>query len=230
MGFDGFPKQTVTFLKNLKTNNTKAWFEANRADYQQYCVEPTLAFIEALLPIAESLDPPHKGAAKLNGSFRRLNRDVRFSKDKTPYNPRIHMIFWTGDHPNRSAGIHLVMGPGGFGYGAGHWAFEGEALDRYRAAVLDARKRATLEAALARAAEIGCEVDEPQLKTIPRGFDKEAAGAGWLRYKGIVARTMSEKSGHDPRLFTSQCTDYCSELMHAMAPLDKWVRREVEEA
>ncbi|MEX0345994.1 MAG: DUF2461 domain-containing protein [Rhizobiaceae bacterium] len=228
MGFDGFPKQTATYLKSLKKNNSKDWFEANRADYQAYVVEPALAFIEAMLPVAESLDPPHKGAAKLNGSFRRLNRDVRFSKDKTPYNPRIHMIFWTGDHPNRSAGIHLVLGPAGFGYGSGHWAFEGDALERYRSAVLDAGKRKSLEAALKSVGAIGCDVDEPPLKTIPRGYDKEAPGANWLRYKGIVARTMSEEAGHDPRLFTGDCTGYCAGLMQAMAPLNKWVREKVE--
>lgn len=230
MGFDGFPKKTVSFLKNLKKNNTKEWFEANRADYQANYVDAALGFIEALLPVAESLDPLHKGAAKLNGSLRRIHRDVRFSKDKTPYNPRIHMIFWTGDHPNRSAGIHLVMGPEGFGYGAGHWAFEPDALERYRAAVLDDKKRKALKTALAKANEIGCDLDEPHLKTVPRGFDKEAEGADLLRYKGIVARTMSDNTGHDPRLFTSECGDYCTGLMRAMAPLNKWVHDEVETA
>lgn len=230
MGFDGFPKQTVSFLKNLKKNNNKEWFEENRADYKTYYVDAALGFIEAMLPVAESLDPPHRGAAKQNGSLRRVNRDVRFSKDKTPYNPRIHMIFWTGDHPNRSAGIHLVMGPEGFGYGAGHWAFEGDALDRYRSAVLDTGKRKALEAALSKAEAVGCELDDPPLKNVPRGFDKDAAGAEMLRYKGIVARTMNDKSGHDPRLFTAECADYCAELMWAMAPLNKWVRSEVETA
>ncbi len=228
MHFTGFTKQTVLFLQELKKNNTKEWFEANRPSYQTHIVDPALAFIEAMIPVAEKLDPPHKGVAKLNGSFRRLNRDVRFSKDKTPYNPRIHMIFWTGGHPNRSAGIHLVMGPDGFGYGAGHWAFDGDALERYRAAVLDATKRRALEIALEKAKAVGCDIGEPPLKNVPRGHDKEVAGAKWLRYKGIVARAMSEKSGHDPRLFTSACTTYCTELMQAMAPLNNWVSNEVE--
>ena len=227
MGFDGFSKRTVAFLKDLKNNNNKEWFDANRGDYKAHIVEPALAFINAMSPVAEQLDPPHKSAAKLNGSFRRLNRDVRFSKDKTPYNPCVHMIFWTGDHPNRSSGIHLVLAHDGFGYGAGHWAFEGDALERYRAAVLDAAKRGALEAALAKAAKIGCELGEPTLKTVPRGYDREAPSADWLRRKEIVARTMSDSSGHDPRLFTAECGDYCAGLMRAMAPLDKWVSEEV---
>lgn len=228
MGFDGFPEDTVAYLRALRKNNSREWFEAHRDDYRRCFAEPALGLIEALLPAAESLDPPHRGEARLNGSLRRINRDVRFSKDKRPYNPRIHMIFWTGDHPNRSSGIHLVMGPDGFGYGAGHWAFEPEALSRYRAAVMDAGKRAALEAALAKARSVGCDLDEPQLKTVPRGFDGEAPGAELLRHKGIVARTLREEDGHDRRLFTADCAAYCGVLMRALAPLDKWLCEQVE--
>ena len=137
MRFDGFPEQTLRFLQALHDNNDKGWFEAHRADYEQYYLQPALALIEALAPVAGALDPPHKAEAKQNGSLRRIHRDTRFSKDKTPYQPRIHLVFWTGDHPNRSAGIHLVFAHDHFGYGGGHWAFEKGALERYRDAVAD---------------------------------------------------------------------------------------------
>lgn len=228
MNFSGFPKDTVTFLKSLKANNTREWFEAHRSDYETCYVEPALGLIEALVPVAARLDPPLQAVAKINGSLRRIHRDTRFSKDKTPYNTHMHLIFWAGDHPNRSSGIHLVMGAGGFGYGAGHWAFEPEALTRYRAAVLDERKRSALEDALATAGSVGCKLDKPHLKKVPRGFDAEAEGAGYLRYKGIVARTMDGDRGFESRLFNEDCTGYCRELMEAMAPLVRWVRREVE--
>ncbi len=228
MRFAGFPRETVLFLKGLKANNSKQWFDAHRADYDAFFVAPALALIEALAPAAQKLDPPLQAAAKMNGSLRRIYRDTRFSRDKTPYNTHMHLIFWAGDHPNRSSGIHLVLGADGFGYGAGHWAFEADALTRYRHAVLDDRKRKALEESLAIAGKAGCSLDAPHLKTVPRGFDKGAAGADYLRYKGIVARTMDGRRDFDPRLFTGECVDYCSGLMKAMAPLVGWVRSEVE--
>lgn len=228
MAFSGFPKGTVTFLRELKANNSKDWFQAHRSDYDNYYVAPALGLIETLAPIAAKLNPPLQAVAKTNGSLRRIHRDVRFSKDKTPYNTHLHLVFWAGGHPNRSSGIHLVMGHDGFGYGAGHWAFEPAVLERYRAAVLDAKKRAKLEKALAGAEEIGCTLDEPPLKNVPRGFDKEAPGAEYLRYKGIVARTQDGRREFDPRLFTAGCVGYCTELMNAMVPLVRWIREEVE--
>ncbi len=225
--FEGFPRETIAFLADLRDNNEKAWFEQHRDEYQRCFVDPALALVEALAPVAASLTPPHKAEARMNGSLRRIHRDVRFSKDKTPYNPRLHLIFWTGGHPNRSAGIHLVLEPDGLGYGSGHWAFEPDALARYRAAVGDPAKRMALEAALETAASIGCTLGEPALKTVPKGFDKDAPGADLLRYKGLVARTYGNEK-LDPRLFTPECAAYCAGIMTALAPLDAWIRTNVE--
>ncbi|MCP4184933.1 MAG: DUF2461 domain-containing protein, partial [Hyphomicrobiales bacterium] len=77
--------------------------------FQNIVVEPALQFIAAMQPIVSEFDPPLKAEARLNGSLRRIHRDVRFSKDKTPYNPRLHIIFWAGCHPNRSPACHIVL-------------------------------------------------------------------------------------------------------------------------
>ena len=227
--FDGFPRETIAFLTDLGANNEKAWFEAHRAGYERCFVDPALALVEALAPVAATLTPPHKAEARLNGSLRRIHRDVRFSKDKTPYNPQIHLIFWTGSHPNRSAGIHLVRGPQGLGYGAGHWAFEPDALARYRAALGDPEKRHALEDALRKAAAVGCTLGEPALKTVPKGFDSCAPGAELLRHKGLVARTWGNER-LDERLFTPRCAAWCAGIMTALAPLAAWIRPHVETA
>ncbi len=228
MAFEGFPKETARFLTDLKANNSREWFEAHRDDYDAFYVQPALGLVEALAPVAAKIDPPHQAVPKLNGSLRRIHRDTRFSKDKTPYNTHLHLIFWAGDHPNRSSGIHLVMGHDGFGYGAGHWAFEPDALERFRRAVLDNNKRKALEKALAGAEAIGCSLGEPALKNVPRGFDKDAPGSDYLKHKGIVARTPDDRHEFDPRLFTPQSVDYCAGLMKSLAPLVKWIRDEVE--
>ena len=65
MSFTGFPRQTLAFLKAIDANNSKDWFEAHRDEYRDYYMAPALALIEALAPVAENLDPPHKAEARL---------------------------------------------------------------------------------------------------------------------------------------------------------------------
>lgn len=224
--FQGFPKQSIDFLKSLRANNSKEWFEAHRDDYDTYYVKPAVELIEALTPVAEALNPPHHGIAKVNKSLRRVHRDTRFSKDKTPYNTSIHIVFWTGDHPNRSAGTHFVLSPDHFGFGAGHWAFEGEGLERYRAAVQIKRDMADLEAALDAAAAVSCVPGEPALKKVPRGFDADSPVANFLRRKGIVAMS-ADRDGFDERIFGSGAVSAMTDMLTALAPLNGWIKRVV---
>ena len=227
--FNGIPKQTVAFLKELKANNNREWFEAHREDYDTYFVEPALGLIEALSPVAAALDPPHEAVPKLNKSLRRIHRDTRFSKDKTPYHTHMHIVLWTGDHPNRSAGTHLVFSDDHFGFGSGHWAFSGDGLERYRAAVQEDGARSELDAALASAGKVGCTPGEPELQRVPRGFDADGPAAEYLRRKGIVARTH-DKPAYDERLFGPDAIAYLTGILEALSPLNRWVNRRVETA
>ena len=227
--YEGLPRGSVDYLKQLKANNNKDWFEAHRDDYQALFVEPALQLIEALAPVAAKLDPPHQAVPKINKSLRRIHRDTRFSKDKTPYHTHMHIVLWTGDHPNRSAGIHLVLSDSHFGFGSGHWAFDADGLSRYRAAVQHEGARSELDAALSKAAAVGCVPGEPELQRVPRGFDADSPAADHLRRKGIVARTQ-DGQGFDERLFGRDAGRYLSEILHALAPLDRWVSRHVETA
>ncbi|MCR9135085.1 MAG: DUF2461 domain-containing protein [Alphaproteobacteria bacterium] len=225
--FQGFPKETVKFLKALRANNTKEWFENHRADYDEYYVKPAVELINALTPVAEALDPPHQGIAKINKSLRRIHRDTRFAKDKTPYNTSMHIEFWTGDHPNKSAGTHLVLSHEHFGFGAGHWAFEGEGLDRYRAAVQTKSEMSALKEALESAASVGCVPGEPALKKVPRGFDADSPAAAFLRRKGIVVMSQ-QRDGFDDRVFGPDAVAFMTEILTAVAPLNGWIRRVVD--
>ena len=98
----GFSKQTFQFLTGLEANNSKDWFEDNRKAYETHWKDAALDFIAAVSDRMAALDPALRAEPKLNKSLRRINRDVRFSKDKSPYNARLHMVFWAGHHPNRS--------------------------------------------------------------------------------------------------------------------------------
>jgi len=224
MTFAGFPKGLVGYLQDLGKHNDKLWFEDHRADYEANYTGPALDFITAFAPIAEAFDPPLKSQPKINGSLRRIHRDTRFSKDKTPYHTRLHMIFWAGDHPTRSPGLHVVISKDGFGCGAGHWGFDKDQLERYRTALGDPKAVTALRKAIKTAQADGNLLDEPHLAKVPRGFDADGKNADLLRYKGLVMRADSI---HPDALFGKKAIDHISKRANALMPLNRWLTRTV---
>lgn len=220
--FAGFPEDTFRFLADLRDNNRRSWFEASRDRYEAHWKAPALAFIAAMAPGMAAMEPAMKAEAKIGGSLRRINRDVRFSADKSPYEPWLHMIFWPGEHPNRGAGMHLVLTPEGVGYGAGRWTFEGKALEAYRKRLSDPGDRAALLAALDEAAGVGCHLDEPHLKRLPKGHDSAPEWDYLLRYKGIVARTM-EGRFMPGWIGTERAVDEMLDRTRSLMPLVGWL-------
>ena len=87
-GFSGFSDETLAFLNGLKANNSRDWFDANRKSYEAAVKAPSKAFSDIMAGELERLT----GTAQKPKIFR-INRDIRFSKDKTPYNTHIH-ISW----------------------------------------------------------------------------------------------------------------------------------------
>lgn len=89
--FNGFSIYTLEFLKGLKNNNNKQWFEENRDKYREYLLEPMKELAGELSPIMLSIDPMLEVApAKV---ISRINRDIRFSKDKSPYRANMWIAF-----------------------------------------------------------------------------------------------------------------------------------------
>ena len=216
-----FSKATFAFLADLEANNDKTWFEANRARYELHWKEAALDFIADVSPDLARLDPPLLGEPKVNRSLRRINRDVRFSKDKSPYNARLHMIFWTGGHPNRSPGLHVVLNPDGVGYGAGQFGLEPAALKAIRGRIAGAEGDALI-AALEAADKVRCHMGEPELARLPKGFEAEGRRAELLRHKAIVARTFEHV---DPAgsVMGSAGKDWLLGKAEALMPLVRWL-------
>jgi uncharacterized protein (TIGR02453 family) len=219
--YSGFPRALPEFLVRLAQNNNRSWFEANKSDYQGLLVEPAFQFINAMAPIVSTFNPALKSEARLNGSFRRLNRDVRFSKDKTPYNPRLHIIFWAGDHPNRSPACHVVLTRQHIGIGAGQWGFDKIQLETYRKCLMDKDKFSQLSKAIKIAAGDRQLLDEPELKRLPKGFQGEGILGDLLRRKGIVVRNQNE--AYNPNIFGSNCAAYIEKRLRSGHQVNAWL-------
>ena len=87
-----FPGEAVQFLQDLKNNNTRDWFTQNKSTYEQVIKQPAQAYCELMCAELTSLTSmPHQS------KIFRVHRDVRFSKDKTPYNAHLHISFFPDD-------------------------------------------------------------------------------------------------------------------------------------
>jgi len=126
--FNGFPNETTTFLTQLAASNTKEWFDAHRADYEQYWLAPAREFVVAAGKELVQLSPNIQAEPRVNGSIFRINRDIRFSKDKTPYKTTLDIWFWEGVRREAVSGYFLRITPHELGIGVGWLKEEFEAL------------------------------------------------------------------------------------------------------
>lgn len=121
--FEGFSVKMFSFLHNLKKNNNKEWFDAHRSEYEKFLREPSKAFVEAMALRIKDAGLPLK--ANVKSSLFRINRDIRFSKDKSPYKTHIGISFlleglasdeWTGMYigmePDGKNGMKTFIGGG----------------------------------------------------------------------------------------------------------------------
>jgi uncharacterized protein (TIGR02453 family) len=222
MSFGGFPKETLRFLAGLRAHNEKAWFEAHRDDYQSFFLAPAMAFAEALAPKLRKIEPEVNVEPRVNGSLMRINRDIRFSKDKSPYKDHLDMWFWTGDRKGWDAsGFFFRLRPDRLLLGAGMHGFMPEFLPRYRAAVLDARQGAALAAIVAKLRKAGYEVGTESYKKVPAGVAADHPRAALLRHGGLHAGWEGK---HPPALGTPKIVDFVAKHYAAVASLHRWLR------
>jgi len=86
-------KDTVQFFRELAHNNNKPWMDANRERYRSSVVEPFRAMLDRLTPAARKLNPDFVITGRVSDNFSRINRDIRFARDKTPYRPHMYLFF-----------------------------------------------------------------------------------------------------------------------------------------
>ncbi len=168
-------KAARRFLKKLKQNNNREWFQANKAEYEATIKEPGNLLGHHLSAKIEALtECPH------TYKLFRINRDVRFSKDKTPYNTHVHLLWSAGEGPGFFFGLshdYLTAGCGVMG-------LQKARLDAYRNAV-DADGDA-LHATVNSLTDSGFRLEPPELKRVPAPFDKNHPHGELLKRKSLA--------------------------------------------
>ncbi len=102
--FVGFTSDSFNFFRDLAENNNKTWFDQNRERYEQHVQGAFRGLLRAVEPFLLKLNPNFETAGKTNGNFSRINRDIRFSKDKSPYKSNYYLYAFDGRHDRGHAG------------------------------------------------------------------------------------------------------------------------------
>ena len=221
MSFSGFPKETVEFLAALRHNNTKAWFDAHRDHYETYYLEPAKAFVEAAGEAIRQFNPKVVAQPKVNGSIWRINRDIRFSADKTPYKDHLDISFWEGDRKTAVSGYFFRITPEGIGLGVGAHGFDKERLAAFRDAVVDTRKRNRLLKAAAVTTKAGYPIHGQHYKRLPRGYEDAPDAAHELLRHNALWVGLDEP--HPKSLSSKAIVGWTTRRWEKLDPLHRWL-------
>ena len=173
-GFVGFGPEMVGFLADLSNNNNKPWFDANKARYEAEVREPARELIRQIAPGLKKISK-HLVAddRKAGGSLMRIYRDIRFSKDKTPYKTNVGIQFrHAAGKDVHAPGAYIHIGLDSCFLGIGIWRPDKDSLAAIRRSIADEPKkyqRVIEDPTMLAQWRIGGE----SLKRPPRGFDKE---------------------------------------------------------
>ena len=220
--FTGFPKELPGFFNRLKQNNTKAWFQAHKKEYETVVKVPSQEFVVAAGSRIAEFCPGINAIPKVNKSLFRINRDTRFSKDKSPYKTNLGILFWDGPGKRmESSGFYFHLEDNGVMLGCGMHLFTKSALQAFRDAVARKESAKKLEQAVNTVTREGYLLGTKHYKRIPRGFDAHSdLEKEFLLYNGLTARVDLEM---DASFFSPGVVDMVTDHFKAMHPLHKWL-------
>ncbi|GAA3092291.1 TIGR02453 family protein [Streptosporangium carneum] len=186
MGFNGFPDEAFVFYEGLEADNSKTYWARHRQVYEDMVKVPMTA-------LGEELEAEF-GRAHLF----RPNRDVRFSKDKSPYKTHQGAYVATGE----AIGYYVQLDAAGLHVGAGLYAAQGEQLARYRQAVDEEISGVPLEKIVTETRLAGYEIGGDRLKTRPRGVPEDHPRLDLLRHRSLHASRRFEPEAwvHTPEV------------------------------
>jgi uncharacterized protein (TIGR02453 family) len=179
---------TLTFLKDLAKNNNREWFHGNRKRYETAKVN-IIEFATEFLKAAVEIDSTLADLEPKKCIFR-INRDIRFSKDKSPYKISMGISFNKGGKKAPTAGYYLKIEPNGTFMGGGNYMVEPKELKKIREEIdynlAEFEGIVTDKAFVDYYGEIAVE-EKLSLKRPPKGYDADNPAIEWLKWKSFTA-------------------------------------------
>jgi uncharacterized protein (TIGR02453 family) len=206
--FTGIPVAALDFYDDLEVDNTKSFWDAHRAVYDDQVRAPVVALTDAL---AQEF-----GEAKVFRPY----RDVRFAKDKTPY--KTHQGAFVGVAP--STGYYVEVAAAGVRVGGGTYHASGPELALIREGMAEEEAGARLERILRGLERGGFEIGGDRLKTAPRGYDKNHPRIDLLRHRSLLG---SKRYGFEPFVHTPELLDRVRQDWRRLRPLVSWMTEQL---
>lgn len=204
MTFRGWPEDALDFYDGLEADNSKTYWLAHKQVYETCVLQPMTELLEEL--------GPQYGEGKIFRPY----RDVRFSKDKSPYKTAIGAVVGDG---------YIQLSASGLAAGSGMYQMAPDQLDRYRQAVAAADSGAELEDVIGIVRKHKVDVHGHELlKSAPRGYPADHPRIEWLRCKGLVAW---QEWPVQPWLGTAGARKRITDFLSATAPLNGWLDKHV---
>ena len=211
-----FPHGAARFLGALKRNNRKEWFDEHRNEYEEQVLEPSREFVIEFGSKLRRLRPRLQVDPRTNYGVKRINRDIRFSRDKKPYKDHQALWWWEGRAREASPGYWFDLRPRSVILAVGLYMAEPNVLDRYRQAVLDDRRGGALDRIVKGFEKEGYKLEGQTKKRVPRGFGPDHPRARFLKQDAIYA-------WRETALPRGDFIAHCFAHYRTLTPLQEWL-------
>lgn len=213
---------TLKFLKDLKKNNNKPWFDAHRKEYET-AKNDFAVFIQNVIDKHSKSDPTIKSIMAKDCMFR-INRDVRFSKDKSPYKTNMGAYINRGGKKSLFAGYYFHCEPGQSFVGGGLWMPMPPELNKVRQEIdynLDEFKKIITSKKFRSVYKDLSHEKEYVLSRVPKGYDPTNPAAEYLKMKSFVSMTPLKDSDLTSKYLVKKTTI----AFEALQPLIEFVNQ-----
>ena len=219
-GFPGFTAEAVKFLRSLKRNNRREWFQPRKHLYDQHVKEPMLSLVASLNAGLARFAPDYVTDPKK--AIFRIYRDTRFSHDKTPYKTHVAASF-SRRGPGRlgTGGFYFSVSPDGIEVAGGIYHPEPEILLLVRTHIAEQHEELRRILAAKKTRSLLGGLQGAELTRAPKGFDPDHPAIGWIKMKDwILDITLDASLATTPALH-----DEILVRFRAMAPLIDYLNR-----
>jgi uncharacterized protein (TIGR02453 family) len=214
---------TINFLSNLKVNNSKEWFDLHRQTYEAAKAD-YLKLVTAILEQLKTIDPTLENLEPKKCVFR-INRDVRFSKNKDPYKTNMGSFYSKGGKAVECAGYYFHLEPGACFIGGGYWMPQGPVLKSIRSEIdynLDEFNSIMQEKSMKK--YFGALSQEARLSRPPQGYEADNPAIEYLKLKSFVVTAPLP----DEALTDSNLVNLVTDHFKAMKPLVHFLNRSLD--
>jgi uncharacterized protein (TIGR02453 family) len=215
-------------LRELRVNNNKQWFDAHRKQYQASYIAPAKQFVAAAGERLGQFEPDIEAQPRILGSIFRINRDTRFSHDKTPYKDHLDLWFWVGERRRAVSGFFVRITPETVSIGAGCHGFDKHRLANFRRALGNEPSGLRLAGIIKALEKNGYHLGGEHYKRTPRGFSPSGAALQSLLLHNALYGHCDEPP--DDSLLSEEILHDCIRHWSALAPLHRWLIEHVQNA